>query len=175
MRWNAVRWDEIKWDKIAFQSHKVTPIILVSIVSSYGLVSDGTKQLTSTNHAEFLQCNFSENVLYHQGILQIGRFIFQDFYRIPGDNELVASVNGLVQILNQKYQHFNNRDRGGLQTVMSVLHVKEKKMKIPTHLWYKSYLLTEVSFGLRVLSLSASVCPSVCQSRACLHDNLWPF
>ena len=46
--------------------------------------------------------------LYYQGILQIGRFIFQDFYRIPGDNELVASVNGLVQILNKNYQHFSN-------------------------------------------------------------------
>ena len=57
--------------------------------------------------------------------MQIGIFIFQDSYRIPGDNELVASVNG--QILNQKKQHFSNRDRGGLQTVMSVLHVKEKK------------------------------------------------
>ena len=59
--------------------------------------------------------------------MQIGRIIFQDFYRIPVDNDLVASVNGLVQILNQKYQHFSNRDRGGLQTVMSVIHVKEKK------------------------------------------------
>ena len=37
-----------------------------------------------------LQCSFSENVLYYQGILQIGRFILQDFYRIPVDNELVA-------------------------------------------------------------------------------------
>ena len=37
-----------------------------------------------------LQCSFSENVLYYRGILQIGRFIFQDFYRIPVDNELVA-------------------------------------------------------------------------------------
>ena len=48
-----------------------------------------------------LQCNFSENVLYYQGILKIGRLIFQDFYRIPGDNELVASVNDIVQISNQ--------------------------------------------------------------------------
>ena len=40
---------------IAFQSHyKVTANILVSIVSSYGLASDGTKQLTWTKHAEFL-------------------------------------------------------------------------------------------------------------------------
>ena len=78
-----------------------------------------------------LHSNFNENVLYYQRILQIGRFTFQDFYRIPDDNELVASVNGGVQILNQKYQHFSNRDRGGLQTVMPVLHVKEKKWKSP--------------------------------------------
>ena len=44
-------------------------------------------------------------------------------------------------------------------------------MKIPTHLWYKLRLLLEVRFGLMVLSLPASVCPSVCQSRACQHDN----
>ena len=31
--------------------------------------------------------------------------------------------------------------------------------------------LPEASFGLRVLSLPASVCPCVCQSRACPHNN----
>ena len=118
-----------------------------------------------------LQCSFSENVLYYQGILQIGRFIFQYFYRIPGDHELVASVDGLVQILNQKYQHFSNWDRGWLQTVMSVIHVKEKKRKSPhtcgtNYVYYQRSVLALIRYR-RCLRL----CSSVCQSRACQHDN----
>ena len=35
----------------------------------------------------------------------------------------------------------------------------------------KARFLPEASFGLRVLSLAASVGLCVCQSRACPHDN----
>ena len=47
--------------------------------------------------------------------------------------------------------------------------------------WYRlalsTYLmiLAEASFGFRVLSLPASVCLSMSQPWACLHDNFWPF
>ena len=80
----------------------------------------------------------------------------------------------LVVNENRNYQCYLKKWWNWSWKIAWQLKCQHRSMKTMRYsLWYSlpGLFLPEASFGLRVLSLPASVCPCVYQSLACPHDN----